>query len=244
MSLNQVNPEFNDAFETYFPKMNPLVRLVYGALTVGLAGGIKLRRRLFGGRVLVNERIVEYPQVLRWLRPQGTVLDIGCVSSRLPIQLASLGYTVHGIDVRPYPFQHPNFTFHQADLFTWTPPQPYDIILLVSAIEHFGIGGYGDLQLEEADFQALERVKPWLRSEGQLLVSVPYGQAAVTDKHRIYDQARLTRLCAGFDWIEEAYFQRINETWRPTTAAALAEVASPELPTNGVAILHLQPKGG
>jgi SAM-dependent methyltransferase len=244
MSLNQVNPEFNDAFETYFPKMNPLVRLVYGALTVGLTGGIKLRRRLFGGRVLVNERIVEYPQILRWLRPQGRVLDVGCVSSRLPIQLASLGYTVHGIDVRPYPFQHSNFTFHRADLFTWAPPQPYDIILLVSTIEHFGIGGYGDLQLEEADFQALARITPWLAPGGQLLVSLPYGKAAVTDKHRIYDQERLARLFADFNWIEAAYFQRIDGAWRPATAAALAGVASPDLPTNGVAVLHLQPKGG
>lgn len=244
MSLNQVNQEFNDAFETYFPKQNPLVRLAYGVLTVGLSGGLKLRRRLFGGRVLVNERIVEYPQILRWLRPQGTALDIGCVSSRLPIQLASLGYTVHGVDVRPYPFHHPNFTFHRADLFTWTPPQRYDILLLISAIEHFGIGGYGDLQLEDADFQALERITPWLAPGGQLLVSLPFGQAAVTDKHRIYDQARLTRLFADFIWVEEAYFQRIDGAWRPSTAAALAEVASPGLPTNGVAILHLQPKGG
>lgn len=240
MSLNQVNPEFNDAFETYFPKMNPLARLFYGALTIGLAGGLKLRRYLFGGRVLANERVVEYPQILRWLRPQGSILDIGCVSSRLPMQLASLGYTVHGLDVRPYPFRHPNFTFYRADLFTWAPPQPYDIILLVSTIEHFGIGGYGDLQLEDADFQALARITPWLAPGGQLLVSLPFGQAAVTDKHRIYDQARLARLFAGFTWMEEAYFQRIDDTWRPTTAAALALVSSPALPTNGVAVLHLQ----
>jgi SAM-dependent methyltransferase len=241
VSLNQVNEAFNDAFETYFPKLNPLSRLFYGASTVvALGAGLRWRRRLFGGKVLVNERIVEYPQVLCWLPPIGSVLDIGCVSSRLPIQLASLGYTVHGLDVRPYPFTHPNFSFFQADLFRWTPPQLYDVILLVSVIEHFGIGGYGDLQLPDADFQAAAHIRKWIKPGGHLLVSLPFGAPAVTTKHRIYDDERLAQLFAGFEWVDQAYFQRRGNAWLPSTADALRTVASPDLPPNGVAILHLR----
>ena len=65
MAFNQLNEELNDAFETYFPKMNPAVRLPYGATTRALAWGMKARTRLFGGQIKVNERIVEYPQRFR-----------------------------------------------------------------------------------------------------------------------------------------------------------------------------------
>lgn len=242
MSLNQINVQLNDAFETYFPPQTSAVRLLHGAGTVGLTWALTLRTKLFGGKLLVNERIVEYPQILRWLPPQGAVLDIGCVSSRLPIQLASLGYTVHGLDVRPYGFSHPNFTFHQTDLFSWTPPQLFDTILLVSVIEHFGIGGYGDTKVEEADFAALNKITQWLAPGGHLLVSLPYGKAGITTKHRIYDQARLARLFQPFEWVAQAYFQRINNAWQPSTPTALEAVASPDLPPNGVAVLHFRAK--
>ena len=234
MSLNQINEQFNDAFETYFPRLNTFTKWPYRASTVALSQGLKWRMRLFGGQLLVNERIVEYPQILRWLRPPGRILDIGCVSSRLPIQLASLGYTVHGLDVRPYAFTHPNLTFHRADLFHWSPPEPFDIILLVSTIEHFGIGGYGDLQMADADLRAVAHIVEWLKPGGQLLVSVPFGVASITPKHRIYDQERLGRLFAGLQWVEQAYFQRSAGAWQPSSAESLSQVTSPTLPLSRV----------
>lgn len=242
MSVNQMNEQLNDAFETYFPHLNGLTRWPYRASTLALSLGHKLRARLFGGRLLINERIVEYPLILRWLRAQGRILDIGCVSSRLPIQLASLGYTVHGLDTRRYPFQHPNFTFHQADLFRWAPAQPYDTIILLSTLEHFGLGGYGDLVLPDADREALARITPWLARDGQLLVSLPFGKAGITPKHRIYDQSRLRLLFGSFEWVDQAYFQRVNDAWVPSSAEQLSEIASPTLPLCGVAILNLRVK--
>ncbi|MCX6043774.1 MAG: DUF268 domain-containing protein [Chloroflexi bacterium] len=239
MSFNQANEQFNDAFETYFPNLNPVTKWPYQATTLALSQGNKLRARLFGGQLQVNERIVEYPQVLRWIRPQGRVLDIGCVSSRLPIQLASLGYEVHGLDTRAYTFKHPNFVFHQTDLFKWSPPQPFDIILLISVIEHFGLGGYGDLVLPNADREAVGKIAQWLAPGGQLLVSLPFGQAGITTKHRIYDSTRLAMLFADFTWVEQTYFRRVDGAWLPSSAAELSTVASPDLPPNGVAILHL-----
>lgn len=242
MSLNQMNEQLNDAFETYFPKLNPVTKWPHRATTLALSQGLKWRARLFGGQLLINERIVEYPQVLRWIRPQGRVLDIGCVSSRLPIQLASLGYHVEGVDTRAYPFTHPNFEFHQTDLFKWSPSQPFDIILLISVIEHFGLGGYGDLVLPDADREAVGKIAQWLAPGGQLLVSLPFGQAGITTKHRIYDSARLALLFADFTWVDQVYFQRVNGAWLPSSAAALSKVASPDLPPNGVAVLHLTKK--
>lgn len=240
MAFNQLNEDLNDAFETYFPKMNPAVRLPYGAMTRALVWGMKARTRLFGGEVKVNERIVEYPQILRWMPDSGTILDIGCVSSRLPIQLASMGYTVHGVDTRPYPYHHPNFTFFRSDLFTWTPPQRYDIVCLVSVIEHFGLGGYGDLKGTNADLEAVTKIMEWLVPGGTLLVSLPYGKAGMTTKHRIYDAERLNHVFGAFVREREVYYQRVNEAWLPAAASALATVESPTLPPNGVAVLQLR----
>lgn len=240
MSINQLNEDLNDAFETYFPKMNPMVRLPYGAATLALSWGLKARAKLFGGKVKTNERIVEYPRLLQWLPPTGTILDIGCVSSRLPIQLASLGYTIHGLDTRNYPFIHPNFTFFRSDLFTWSPPHLYDTICLISVIEHFGFGGYGDMVAPEADQEAITRIKSWLVPGGSLIVSFPYGKSAVLRKYRIYDAERLNKTFAGFERLREAYFQRVDNVWLPSNAETLANVDSPHFPVNGVAILQLR----
>jgi SAM-dependent methyltransferase len=241
-SLNQWNEQLNDAFETYFAKseFGPCRQLAYKAMSVSLLLGLRLRIQAFGGRVQVNERIIEYPQILRWIRPHGTVLDVGCVSSRLPIQLASLGYDVHGVDTRSYPYTHPNFHFHRADIFEWVPQQPFDVVLLVSTLEHLGLGEYGDLALPEADREAVERVADWLSPKGQLLVSVPFGKAAVTKKHRIYNLERLRFLFSSFEWVDQAYFQRVEGQWLPSDENRLRDVASPELPVNGVACLNLQ----
>ena len=240
MSLNQMNEQLNDAFETYFPKFGPLRRFAYKLTNLLLLKGLRLRARVFAGRLLVNERIVEYPQIFQWIRAGRVVLDIGCASSRLPIQLASLGYEVHGLDTRPYPFRHTNFQFHKADIFEWSPEQSFDIILLVSTLEHFGLGIYGDLALSEADKKAIERISNWLSEGGQLVVTVPFGKAEVTKKHRIYDLERLKYIFSNFKWIDQRYFRRVERSWLPSSAEQLREVASPELPSNGVAMLNLQ----
>jgi len=246
MSLNQMNEQFNDAFETYFPRhRSPFKRFLYRAMSKALSVGFKLRTLLLSGRLLVNERIVEYPQIFRWIKPEGVVLDIGCVESRLPIQLASLGYKVHGIDVRPYPFKHPNFQFHMVDIFEWSPGQSFDVIILVSTLDHFGLGVFGDLKVENADKNAVERISNWLSEDGQLLVTLPFGKPEVTWLHRISDLNRLRYLFSDFEWVEQKYFKRVNESWIPCSAEELEEVASPELPGNGVALLNLRRiKGG
>lgn len=240
MSLNQLNDDLNDAFETYYRSRNPLIRLPYLAYSGVLLALHRLRARIFGGRRLVNERIVEYPLALRWIRPEGRVLDIGCVSSRLPIQLASLGYAVDGLDVRDYPFQHPNFTMHVGDIFKWSPNGQFDIVLLVSTIEHFGLGGYGDLVKSEADAEAVERIRSWMKPGAQLIVSVPYGLPCVTHLHRIHTRGSLEKLFGAFDWIDAKYFTRRDGHWLSCTEEDAAQADSSTLPVNAVTVLNLQ----
>jgi hypothetical protein len=240
MSLNQMNEQLNDAFEIYFPKPGPITKFLYKVSSLILLVALRLRTKIFRGSILTNERIVEYPLIFQWIRPKGVVLDVGPVSSRLPIQLASLGYEVHGIDTRPFPFQHPNFYFHRADIFSWSPEQFFNIILLISTLEHFGLGGYGDIKVPEADKQAVVRISSWLSKGGQLLVTVPFGKAGVTKKHRIYDLDRLKYLFSNFKWRDQRYYRRTEGAWLRSSAEELRDVASPDLPPNGVALLNLE----
>jgi SAM-dependent methyltransferase len=237
MPLNQMSEHFNDAFEIYFPRQRFLERACFRAANLAVLQAFRWRQRLFRGELLVNERIVEYPVVLRWIKDSGRVLDIGCVSSRLPIQLASLGYEVHGLDTREYGFTHPNLTFHRSDVFRWTPEVKYDVIVLVSVVEHFGLGAYGDAVAHEADKQAVELITKWLAPGGQLLVSVPFGVALQTRKYRVYDSARLRHLFGHLKWVRERYFTRRNGAWLPGSAAEIEKIPSPNMPANGVAIL-------
>jgi 2-polyprenyl-3-methyl-5-hydroxy-6-metoxy-1,4-benzoquinol methylase len=240
VALNQMTEHFNDAFEVYFPKQGRVVRTAHRAAGFLVTNAFRFRNRLFRGELLVNERIVEYPVVFKWIKERGRVLDIGCVSSRLPLQLASLGYAVHGLDTRPYPFTHPNFRFYQADLFRWTPDVKYDSIVLVSVVEHFGLGQYGDCVMPDADRHAVQTMAAWINHGGQLLVSVPFGQPAITPKHRVYDIHRLRDVFDGFTWMRDRYFVRRGRDWMPAERAEVEDVSSPRLPVNGVAILDLR----
>lgn len=242
MPVNQLNRDLNDMFETYFPKKGMVHRVILSLLGRTAEAAMSLRSRLGGGQRLTNERIVEYAQVLKWVQPGGCVLDVGCVSSRLPIQLASMGYEVHGLDTRPYPFQHPGLTFHQADVFQWEPDRRFDIVLLISVMEHFGLGDYGDQIVSDADATALGRIREWMNPGAQLLLSVPYGEGAITPKHRIYNAQALDALLAGYERVQEQYFQRTGSHWAPCTKTDLEQVSSPGMPPNGVAILDLRVK--
>jgi SAM-dependent methyltransferase len=239
MYPNTMNEQLHDAFEIYFSHSLP-IRVVYLAITIILLLAFRLRTRVFRGKLLVNERIVEYPQVLRWISTGGTVLDIGCASSRLPMQLASLGYEVHGLDLRLYPFEHPNLHFHQDSLFSWNPQRTFDTILLISTLEHLGLGVYGDSVMPNADQEAIGRIAKWLSPRGRLLVSVPFGKAGSTTMHRVYDGEQLRNLFSAFKWSDSKYYRRISGHWMPSSAAELAGVESPGRPPNGVALLCLE----
>jgi len=242
--INQFNEDLNDAFELHFPSMLPLQRWLYGRLTSMALWGLTNRVRLFGATTVVTERIVEYSTVFTWLpdRP-ARVLDIGCVSSRLPIQLASLGYEVHGLDTRPYRWSHRNLTFHQQDLFTWSANLRFDTVYLISVLEHIGLGGYGTVRCENADHHAIQRIIGLMRPGGQLVVSVPFGKRGQTPKHRVYDMNQLKDLFADFIWRRLAYFKRIEQDWLPSLPEDLAEVISPPGLVNGVAVLGLILRG-
>jgi 2-polyprenyl-3-methyl-5-hydroxy-6-metoxy-1,4-benzoquinol methylase len=238
--INQINEDLNSPFELHFPAMATIQKWTFKRLTNLIIWGLSNRTKLFNATTVVTERIIEYPIVFSWLPEKGRILDIGCVSSALPIQLASMGFEVHGLDVRPYQYTHQKFTFHLADLFSWTTDMLFDTVYLISTLEHFGLGGYGDTKATDADHQVIQRIIHFLKPGGQLIVSVPFGKRGQTSKHRIYDMAQLKALFPNFSWVRQAYFRRTELDWFPASADELADVVSPPGVVNGVAIVDLR----
>jgi len=213
------------------------------------------RGRVAGMRLVTSERIVEMPFTHRALvaagiNPPARVLEFGCAHSRLALELCSLGYGVTAVDLNPYPFTHPNLRFVrgnllQIDLEDW----PYDAATAISVIEHAGLeagAGYSATSQAPDDTALLNRLHALLRPGGLLVLTVPFGRAAVTTEYRIYDEAGLTRLTRGWTVLSNAYARRDGSGhWLPADAASMATLDSSigagrvHFPVSGVAMLAL-----
>lgn len=189
----------------------------------------------------VTERIVEIPFVLQRLPKSGQILDIGCTSSALSLQLACSGYQVSGVDVRPYDFSHPNFTFYHSDVTSASlEPDFYDCAILLSVIEHVGLGCYGDTT-QTHDRAFLERIAHWVRPGGTILLTVPFGEFFEGKWYRVYDSEKLAALVSGFQMTESKFARRLSlMQWQLCQKEDLAQVRSTKPPIQGVALLEIR----
>jgi hypothetical protein len=169
---------------------------------------------------VVNERIVETPFVMAHLAtlPAGArILDVGADESTVSFSLASLGYEVTALDLNGYPFEHPNLHVVEAPLENFKPPELFDAVVCLSSIEHFGLGAYGpDSHDLDADVNALARLREMTRVGGRLVLTTPYGAAAVSSLERTYDNDGLVRLLAGWsDPVISIAVRRSETMWSP-----------------------------
>jgi len=138
-------------------------------------------------------------------------MDIGSSSSLLPWRLARLGYKVLAVDIRPYPFNHRNLTFMEADItifdFFCDHP-PVDVVTCVSTLEHIGVGHYGDTMAEKGDQIAVATFHRVLKPDGSLLLTVPFsGKFSQDDFQRIYNPETISKLFAtGWRLREDRYY--------------------------------------
>ncbi len=189
-----------------------------------------LRGNTSVAKLYCNERIVEYPFVLRNLDlPVGSkVLEIGATMSALSFMLACLGHKVVALDVRDYEFKHPNLTFIKADFFDFKTNEVFDCIICVSVLEHMGLGFYGDKKVG-TDIDAVNKMRQLLRDDGILLLTVPFGRYYECHWFRVYDSSRLRSLLDGFEIEVLEFYKRINEyVWLPTTSDELENIDSSE----------------
>lgn len=93
------------------------------------------------------------------------------------------------IDIRPLTLPIPNVAFRQADLMALPPDlvNYTDSISALHAIEHFGLGRYGDPIDVDGHLKALTNIKQILKPGGRFYFSVPIGpQGIVYNAHRVF----------------------------------------------------------
>jgi hypothetical protein len=179
---------------------------------------------------LVNERIIEQPFVyaaVADLPRRSRLLDIGGGESIVGLALASLGYQVTVIEPRGYPFEHPNLTVFEGPIEEFETGEPFDAVILLSTIEHLGIGHYADgtEQNATADLEAMKIVAELTAPEGRLILTVPYGPAEVTDLERIYDRDGLLRLLDGWTISNVAIGRGVDDVTWEVESSELGEPA-------------------
>jgi len=168
-----------------------------------------------------NQRFIEYPWVLQQLGSgkNRILLDVGCSGSLLDHELIARGFHVVGLDIQDHPMRNSREVFIQANVInTNLPSETFDVILLVSTIEHVGLDTYGQVILaDDADFWAMQELRRLLKKDGVLLLTTPYEGGGPLKIHRWrrngceflerrYDHERLTKLLAGFLTVKSAFF--------------------------------------
>jgi hypothetical protein len=125
-----------------------------------------------------------------------------------PIQHVDVGSRIDGfvahvasyrsivvVDIRTISNVVPNITFMQADLMNRPPEHLVDFcdsLSCLHALEHFGLGRYGDPINYEGYLTGLANITTLLKSGGKFYFSVPIGQQRIEfNAHRIFSVAHL-----------------------------------------------------
>lgn len=128
-------------------------------------------------------------------------------------------------DIRPVTSVIPGVVFRQADLMS--PSDEFvdycDSLSCLHALEHFGLGRYGDPIDPHGFVAGLRNMARILRPSGVFYLSVPIGMERVEfNAHRVFDPLKLASL-AGENRLSVREFSWIGEERRLVTSVAPLE---------------------
>src|SRR5262245_6601271 len=116
------------------------------------------------------------------IKPGQSVLELGCNESNFCERLVATDPTlkVTGVDARPCDhfaagYGPEGWTFQQGSGFDASlfEADSFDWVFLIGALEHFGLGYYGDPGNEYGDVQTIETINRWLKPGGYCYFDVP-----------------------------------------------------------------------
>jgi hypothetical protein len=118
------------------------------------------------------------------------------------------------VDIRPMPESIHNVRFLQADLMSGPPAlmASTDSLSCLHALEHFGMGRYGDPIDPSGHMKGFNSLIRMLKPRGTLYLSFPIGRPAVEfNAHRVFDCEEVlawpgceSLRLVGFDYIDDA----------------------------------------
>lgn len=145
----------------------------------------------------------------------GNVLDVGCYRSPLTTIVKELGFNVEGLDILPTPAAYNGLNYIQGDFLSVEFDKVYDVVIMCYTIQHIGLGGrFKSCSIDEGDVNAIDKVKQILRSEGILVLCVPYGiEKVIPPWHRVYnkDSKLFKYLEDDFKIIYEEYYKNSSD---------------------------------
>ena len=139
--------------------------------------------------------------VARWIyeaAPKKHV-DVGSRVDGFVAHVASFRQ-IEVLDIRPITTQIPGVTFRQADLMNAASLGDLcaqdggycDSLSCLHALEHFGLGRYGDPILPEGWRLGIKNLASLLKPKGTLYLSTPIGKPRVEfNAHRVFDPQRI-----------------------------------------------------
>ncbi|OGR98583.1 MAG: hypothetical protein A2V88_07700 [Elusimicrobia bacterium RBG_16_66_12] len=195
---------------------------------------------------LKGDRDIEYSWIAAHMPSgPGRALDVGSGTSFMALIAARRGFDTEAVDLHPanWPYAHPNLHFRQAEMLTiGAALGSFDLIICCSAIEHVGLGRYGDRPNPDGDLEAMKILWKLLRPSGRMLLTIPVGlDGTFGALHRVYGPRRLPRLLEGFA-IERREFWLKDDTnrWIPGEEdSALRSPAGPSLYSIGCFMLRV-----
>jgi len=155
--------------------------------------------------------------------PYSKILELGCAESDWLDRMhrADSTFDLVGVDARPHLRDAVGYTVMVGDAMNpeLFPPAHYDRIVLLGALEHFGLGFYGDPVREDGDTQTMQNVATWLRLDGFVYFDVPCQptyRMAENRHFRMYSPADIQNrlIVNGLQEITRAY--SLPEPWAGT----------------------------
>lgn len=139
-----------------------------------------------------------------------SILDIGSYRHFVIGLLAS--YKLTTVDIRERKLSSDNETVLTCDAKRLDiPSNSFDAIVSLCALEHFGLGRYGDEFDIDADRKAFNQMIRVLRPGGILVFTTTITRAAASiafNAYRIYNYEMIRALCNGLNLYEEKFFSR------------------------------------
>jgi len=109
--------------------------------------------------------------------PHALIVELGCAESDWLDRMhrADSTFELIGVDARPHLRDAVGYEVRvddaqRPDLFE---PDTLDRVVLLGALEHFGLGFYGDPQDEDGDTRTMQNIARWLRPHGFVYFDVP-----------------------------------------------------------------------